>query len=310
MPDRVIVTGGTGFIGRELCARLIDAGFEVVVLTRRSVTVSRGLGDGVTAVEWDGRSARGWTDYADGAYGIVNLAGAGIAAARWNRAVKDRILWSRLDAGGAVCEAVERAAEKPRVVVQASAIGYYGSRGEEELTESSPHGAGFLADVARRWEDSTVRVRSFGVRHVVIRTGLVLGRGGGILPRILTPFRLLVGGPLGSGRQWMSWVHLRDEAAAIRFLVERDDLEGAFNITAANPVRNTSFSIALGRAAGKPSWLRAPSLALRALMGEMADELILTSQRVIPARLLSAGFRFTYPDLEPALRDIFDRNGQ
>jgi uncharacterized protein (TIGR01777 family) len=310
MTDRVIVTGGTGFIGRELCALLSAAGFEVIVLSRRPGIVSRRLGDGVTGVNWDGKSAGGWADYADGAYGIVNLAGAGIATGRWNETVKDRILRSRLDAGRAVCEAVENAAVKPRVVVQASAIGFYGNRGEEELTESSPHGDGFLADVTRQWEHSTEWVRSFGVRHVVIRTGLVLGSGGGVLPRLLTPFKLFIGGPLGNGRQWMSWIHLRDEAAAIRFLVEREELDGAFNITAPDPVRNASFSGALGRAAGRPSWIRTPSLALRALMGEMANELILTSLRVIPARLLSAGFQFSYPDLEPALRDIFGKNGQ
>lgn len=305
MPGRVIVTGGTGFIGRELCARLLAAGFDVVVLSRRPEAVAGLLGGRVTGARWDGRSAYGWAHYVDGAHGIVNLAGAGIAAGRWNRTVKERIVRSRLDAGRAVSEAVERAAKKPRIVVQASAVGYYGDSGDDELVESTAPGAGFLADVAQRWERSTEQVRTLGVRHVVVRTALVLGRGGGLLPRVLLPFKLFIGGPMGSGTQWVSWIHRRDEAEAIRFLLERDDLDGAFNLAAPDSMRNADFFGALARAAGRPSWLPVPAFALRMLLGEMADELILPSQRVLPAGLLSAGFRFLYPDLASALREIF-----
>ena len=218
--------------------------------------------------------------------------------------MKRAILQSRLDAGRAVVEAVKLAGVKPEVVVQASGVGYYGPHGDEVLDESWPSGADFLSDVARQWEASTKAVAAMGVRQVVIRTGAVLERSGGMLPRLLLPFRLFVGGPPGSGRTWLSWIHRDDEVAAIRFLVENDGAHGIFNLTAPEPLTMRDFCRLLGQVIGRPSWLPVSASVLRLLFGEMAEELLLSGQRVLPRRLLEAGFQFKYPTAETALRAI------
>jgi uncharacterized protein (TIGR01777 family) len=305
MAKRIIVTGGTGFIGSALCRRLVDKDYEVTVLTRDPSRLRVILGGTVTGVRWDGRSAGDWSEHAEGAYGIVNLAGANIATGRWTAELKTRILESRLDAGRAVAEAVARVSGRPRVLVQASATGYYGTRGEEVLNEYSEGGMGFLAEVTRRWERSTEDVAALGVRRVVIRTAAVLGRGGGLLGRILPPFRAYLGGPMGSGRQWFPWIHLKDEVEAICYLLEREDLDGPFNLAAPQHLRSREFHGALGQAIGRPSWLRMPGSVLRLILGEMADELILGSQRVIPERLMENGYSFRYPGIADAFGEIF-----
>lgn len=305
MDKRVIVTGGTGFIGRLLCKRLLDRGYKVVVLSRNKEKVTRVFEGEVTGVPWDARSGAGWAGYVDGAYGIVNLAGSGIASGRWTSSRRNAILGSRLNAGKALGEAVERTGAKPRVVVQASAIGYYGDRGDEELDESAAKGSGFLSDVADQWERSSNRVESLGVRRVVIRTAVVLGKHGGFLDRVLPAFRFNAGGPMGSGTQWISWIHIEDEVNAICFLLEHEDLHGVFNLASPMPVRNAEFYGTLGKVIGKPAGLRVPGLVLKLFLGQMADELILAGQRVSPRRLLEAGYTFAYPDLNKALREIF-----
>jgi len=300
---RVIVAGATGFIGNSLCRLLVETGHDVVALTRNPAKGMRILGDRVRVAQWDGKSAAGWEGEADGAGAIVNLAGEGIGEDRWTREKKRRILQSRLDAGSAVLEAVELAEKKPGVVIQASGIGYYGSRGDEPLDESDSPGQGFIPDVARQWDRSTEKVASYGVRHVVIRSGVVLGPGGGALPRMALPFRFFLGGPIGSGKQWISWIHLDDEVSAIRFLMEGRELHGAFNLSAPEPLPMAEFSRALGRAISRPSWLPVPGFAVRAVLGEMADYLLLTGQRAQPKKLTDAGFSFGYSDVESALRD-------
>lgn len=302
---RVIVTGGTGFIGRVLCRLLVGKGYEVIVLSRNPARVDAVLGNGVKGWQWDARTADGWADAADGAYGIVNLAGDSIASGKWTTDKKRRILESRLNAGQAVREAIERVDNRPAVVIQASAIGYYGDGGDEVLNERCPRGSGFLAEVAERWEETTKGIQSLGVRHVVIRTAIVLGKGGGFLRNVIPPFKMFLGGPSGSGRQWVSWIHIEDEAGAVAFLLEREDLDGIFNLSSPNPTRNRDFYRSLGRAIKRPSWLRAPGLLLRMLLGEMAEELILAGQRVLPERLLESGYEFRYPDLDPAFQEIF-----
>jgi hypothetical protein len=241
---------------------------------------------------------------ASGALGIINLAGENIASGRWTKKRRRAILESRLRAGEAVAEAVERVSIKPGVVVQASAIGFYGPRREGLLDETADRGEGFLADVVEIWERSTRSVEDFGVRRVVIRSGLVLGRGGGVFPRILRPFRFFAGGPLGSRRRGFSWIHLKDEIRGIGFLLENADTAGAFNLTAPQPVNQGEFVRHLGKALGRPSWLPVPGFALKAAFGAMAGETLLSDQSVIPSRLLAAGFRFDFPELQPALRDL------
>ncbi|MGQ9632300.1 MAG: TIGR01777 family oxidoreductase [bacterium] len=299
-----VIAGATGFIGRGLCRRLLEEGYGVIALSRDPDRGRKLLGNRVSVVGWDGRSAEGWASYADGARAIINLAGESIASGRWTQTKKRAILESRLDAGRAVVEAIKRSQKKPKVVIQASAIGYYGPRSDEMLDESSPPGMGFLAEVAQQWELSTKEAESWGVRHVIIRTGIVLGREGGVLPRLLLPFRLFVGGPLGSGRQWFSWIHLDDEVRAIRFLMEKEDLHGAFNLTAPEQLTMEDFCRVLGRAMNRPSWLSAPGFAMHLLLGEMAEEILLSGQRVVPKRLTEAGYKFLYPEVESALREI------
>lgn len=300
----VLITGGTGLIGRAVAVELVGAGHRVTVLSRRPGDASgRGLPAGVQVARWDGRSAEGWVELADGADAIVNLAGASIGAGRWSAAQKEVIRRSRLEAGQAVTAAVRQAARKPRVVVQASGVGYYGPRGDEVVSEATPAGDDFLARVAVEWERSTAEVAELGVRHVIIRTGLVLSTEGGSLPRLLLPFRLFAGGPMGSGRQWYPWIHIADEAAAIRFLIETESAQGPFNLTAPQPATSREFAAVLGRVMRRPAFFPAPAFALRAMLGEMAD-LVLTGQRAVPERLLALGFAFRYPTLEAALRDL------
>ncbi len=297
---RVLITGGTGFLGRALAARLQEAGYEVIVLSRRPEQAR--LPPGVQATRWDGRTATGWAHLADGAFALINLAGESIGQ-RWTAATKQRIRESRLNAGRAVVEAIAAARTKPQVLLQASAVGYYGPRGDERLTEEDPPGNDFLARLAVDWEASTQPVEAMGVRRVILRTGLVLERDGGALARLLLPFRLFVGGPLGNGRQGWSWIHRADWVEAVKFLMERPDARGPYNLTAPQPVSNAEFSRILGRVLGRPSWLPVPAIALRLVFGEGAD-FLLTGQFVLPQRLLKAGFTFRYPDLESALRAI------
>ncbi len=306
-PGRILITGATGFIGRAAVDDLAVAGFEVVAVGRDPAKI-RSLFDGrVQAAAWDGRTAAGWGELADGARAIINLAGDNLAEGRWTRRKKARILDSRVHAGEAVTEAVAAARVKPRVVIQASAMGYYGSRGDEELRESSSPGTGFLADVVECWEGSTLAVESMGVRRAIVRSGLVFGPGGGALPPMLLPFRFFAGGPVGSGRQWVSWIHRSDEVRIFRFLLEREDLSGVFNAAAPVPLKQKDLCRALGHAMRRPCWLPVPAFAMKLLFGEKASETLLAGQRLVPERLLQAGFTFRFSTADEALQDILGR---
>lgn len=303
---RVIIAGGTGLIGRALAHSLLADGHEVIVLSRNRQR-SAGLPSGVRLTAWDSRAAEGWGALADGADAIVNLAGENIGGGLWTAARKQRILESRLNAGRAIVLAVEQATHKPRVLVQASGIGYYGPHGDEVLTESDAPGQDWLAQVAVAWEGCTQPVEAMGTRRAVIRTAGVLDHREGFLPRMLVPFRLFVGGPLGGGQQWLPWIHLADEVRAIRFLIDEPQASGAFNLTAPSAVRNAEFGRTLGRVMGRPSIVPAPAFVLRLVLGELSS-LLLTGQRAVPRRLIDLGFTFRFPDLEPALRDVLSGN--
>jgi uncharacterized protein (TIGR01777 family) len=303
---RVIVTGGTGLIGRPLCAGLAADGHEVIVLTRNAggaVSGAARLPAEVQLVGWDAQGAKGWAHHADGAGAIVNLAGEGLADGRWSEERKQRIYTSRVNAGKAVMEAINAASTKPKVLVQASAVGYYGGRGDEIVTESTSPGGDFLAQVCFDWEASTAGAERLGVRRPVIRTGIVLSKEGGAWPKIVLPFKFFAGGPMGSGRQYWPWIHINDQVRAIRFLLEHSDANGPFNVTAPEPLANKEFAKLLGKVMGRPSVLPAPSPALKTALGEMST-VLLDGQRAVPKRLQELGFTFTYPTAEAAFKTL------
>lgn len=303
---RIIITGGTGFIGRPLSQRLIERGYEVVCLTRNVPAAKEKWGNRIKFVDWNGRNAVGWGGYAEGALAIINLAGESIASGRWNAEKKQRILQSRMNAGEAVVKAVQSAKKEPEVIIQASAIGFYGDRGDKVLDEISPPGKGFLAEVTKKWEASTAEVEAC-TRRLIIRTGMVLGPNGGALVRLVQPFRFFLGGHTGTGEQWNSWVHIEDVIQSILFLMESKDLRGVFNLTAPCPLKNENFCQAIGEVLGRPSWLPVPGFFLKLIFGELAKEALLSSQRIHPKRLEEAGYKFIFPEAKKALADILGK---
>jgi uncharacterized protein (TIGR01777 family) len=304
---RIILTGGTGLIGRALSVELARAGFEVIALSRNP-SHRAGMSERVTLLGWDGQTGRGWTELVDGATAIVNLAGESLAGKsllkmRWTPERKREIIGSRVQAGSAVAEAVRNAEYKPLLVVQASAVGYYGPRGNERVTEEEGAGKDFMAEICVNWEASTTQVENFGVRRVVIRLGIVLSRSGGALPRQMIPFRLYSGGPIGNGQQGYPWVHISDVCRAIRFLIETPSAEGVFNLCAPQPLTNAEFGRALAGAMHRPYWLPIPALAFKVAFGEAAT-ILLDGQKAYPQRLLNVGFEFQYPEIGAALANL------
>jgi uncharacterized protein (TIGR01777 family) len=294
--------GGTGMIGRALTSSLIKDGHQVIILSRNPGS-AKGMPPGTGLMPWDGRTAQGWGHLVNEANAIINLAGASLADGRWTKQRKREIFESRVQAGEAVAQAVEIATRKPKVLVQASAVGYYGPHEDEVIPEEAPPGDDFPAEVCLAWEASTAPVEELGVRRVLLRTGVVLDSKEGALPRMLLPFKLFVGGPLGTGRQWFPWIHIADEVGAIRYLVDNDGASGPFNLTAPNPLTNADFSKALGRALGRPSVLTTPAAALCLLFGVMST-LLLDGQRAVPTHLDRCGYRFQFPTVEAALQDL------
>jgi uncharacterized protein (TIGR01777 family) len=301
---RYVLAGGTGLIGRRLAAAWALEGADVVILSRAAG--ADGLPPGVRVAAWDGRSVGAWAEELDGASAIVNLTGENVGEGRWTAARKRRLRTSRLEPTAALVAAIDRARRRPAVLLQASAVGFYGDRGDAPLDESAAPGTGFLPELCVEWETASAGVEPLGVRRALLRTGIVLAREGGALPKMLPAFRAGVGGPLGDGRQWFPWIHIDDAVAAIRFAAERPELRGPLNLAAPAPVTNAELARELGRACRRPAFLRVPPFALRALFGEMA-EVLLGGQRTVPAKLVAAGFRFAYPELAPALSALVGR---
>ena len=300
---RVIITGGTGLIGESLSKALIADGNEVIVLSRAPEKV-KDAPAGVKLQKWDGKSAEGWGQLADGAGAIVNLAGAGIADKRWSQERKREIRQSRIDAGKAVMEAIAAASTKPGVLIQSSAVGYYGTQtGDAQVTESFSPGGDFLSKVCFDWETSTAPASKQGVRRAVIRTGVVLSNAGGAFPKQVMPFKFFAGGPVGSGKQWYPWIHIDDEVRAIQFLIANEKAEGPFNLSAPNPVTNQEFGKLIGEVLGRPSFMPAPGFAMQGVFGEMSV-ILLEGQRAVPQRLLELGFKFKYETALAALKDL------
>lgn len=290
------VTGSTGLIGSALCEALEAAGDAVVRVVRGAARSGE--------VGWD--PAAGTIDASglEGVDAVVHLAGRSIGQRRWTAAEKQRVLLSRTTGTELLARTLASLERPPAVLVSASAVGFYGDRGDEVLTEESGPGEGFMADVVRRWEEATGPAAEAGIRVALARSGVVLARDGGMLPRMLLPFRLFVGGRMGSGRQHLSWISLRDEVRALQWLLDHE-LSGPVNCTSPEPVTNAELAATLGRVLRRPAVVPAPAFALRAILGrELADELVLGSARVVPSRLLESGFEFEHPDLEGALRDL------
>ena len=325
----IVIAGGTGFLGRPLAAALAHDGHDVVVLTRDS-TASPGAGSSrspseapagspqagraaapvarTRAVPWTPNGESGpWAAEIDGAGAVVNLAGESIAGARWTAAHKQRILDSRVQATRSLAAAIQAAATPPPVFISGSAVGYYGPLGDDAATETTRVGSDFLAHVCERWEQEAMRASSDRTRVVCVRTGIVLEKDGGALPQMLPPFSFGAGGPVGSGRQYWPWIHRDDWVALVRWAIATPAVSGALNATAPRPVTNAAFARALGRAMHRPAFMPAPGFALRLLLGEMADALLLSGQNAVPAKATREGFQFRYPDLDDALRAIFAR---
>lgn len=299
---RVLVAGGSGWIGSALVAKLVKEGDAVKVLSRRPESVKSLRGVGV--VSWDGQTANGWGHLVEEVDAIVNLVGENLGAGRWTNERKERIRSSRLNAGKAIVMALEQARHRPQVLIQSSAIGYYGMLDDRIVTEGSPAGSDFLARLCVDWEASTQPAEAMGVRRVVVRTGLVLSPTGGSLQRLLMPYRLFMGGTVGNGRQWYSWISMEDEVRALIFLLKNQVAQGAFNLTAPHPLRMKEFGKILAEVIHRPYWLPVPAFVLRLLLGEMSA-LVLEGQRVIPQRLLELGFQFKYEHLRDALEAMF-----
>ena len=295
----VTVTGGTGFIGKQLVDSLVADDVEVHIIGRRPRT---GIAPHIRFSLWDAESGEPSPESVGNADVVVHLAGEPVAQ-RWTPEVKRRIEVSRVEGARRLVAALANLPSRPSTLVAASAIGYYGSRGDEVLTEDSAPGEGFLPEVCQRWETEMDRAAELGMRVVKLRLGIVLGRGGGALAQMLPAFKMMVGGQIGNGRQWMSWVHIDDVVRLIRFAIDTPRLRGAVNATAPNPVRNSQFTKLLARTIRRPALFTVPEAGLRLLFGDMAG-VMTASQRVLPKAAQAAGYEFRWPELGTALKDL------
>ncbi len=328
---RVVVTGATGLIGRKLCAELEARGYQVVVFSRNPQTARRSLRNGSEFVAWTPAENGPWATAIDGAHAVIHLAGANNFGKRWSEAYKREIRESRVLGTRGLVNAMRAATNKPEVFVCASAVGYYGHRGDTAIDESAAAGHDFLAEVVKDWEAEATKAEELGVRTVMLRSGIVIGsdkpglplpidlRGAslsrpgvvldfehGALPLMALPYRLFAGGPIGSGKQWFSWVHLEDVVGLIMFVLETPQARGPINATAPEPLTNRQFGATMGKIMHRPSWLPVPGFALKLMLGDVA-EILSKGQRVIPRRALELGYQFKYPQAEGALRQLMNK---
>jgi uncharacterized protein (TIGR01777 family) len=300
---KILISGGTGLIGQALTRYFLNAGHEVVILTRGE---KRGdPNENLHYAQWDAKSTAPLLPLITDIDVVINLAGENIGSGSWTKERKLRIVESRIQAGNALAEAVVAAPKKPEVFIQASGVGFYGTSESLTFDEKSPNGDDFLGDVAEKWENSSVLVEDAGVRRVIIRTGVVLEKSSGVLPLMMLPFKLFVGGPLGSGRQIISWIHLQDEVRAIDFCINNQNISGPINLTSPNAVSNSEFGKMIGKVIRRPFWFPTPAFLLKIVLGEQSV-LVLEGQRAFPQKLLDHGFNFLYPNLFDALQNIIN----
>ena len=303
---RVFLTGGTGLVGNRLIQRLQKRQDKVVLLTRRPDVARQKFGPTVTVVEGDPTKPGAWTDSVADCEAVINLAGENVFGRRWSEEFKNQLRDSRIKSTENVVQALTKnrsANSAARTLVNASAIGYYGFHGDEELTEESPPGNDFLAKLCVDWEEAARAAEPAGVRVAIVRIGVVLDKEGGALAKLLTPFKLFAGGPAGSGRQWMSWIHHDDLVGLFLLALDKPEAAGPINGTAPNPLTNREFARALGRALHRPSFFPTPGFGLRLLLGEVA-EVIVNGQRVLPRKALALGYKFRFPQIDAALTDV------
>ncbi|MEX2116062.1 MAG: TIGR01777 family oxidoreductase [Bacteroidota bacterium] len=287
----IILAGGTGLIGTHIVQRLKQGGNTVSILSRKA-------GPGLVA--WDAVHSGPWENSIDGADAVINLTGESVGAGRWSTRQKERIRNSRIEATQAIVEAIRKSVKKPRVLVNASAVGYYGHVEDGDVTENAPAGSDFLGQTCALWESEARKAEQWGVRVVMMRTGFVIGKDSDAFKRMQLPFKLFAGGPFGSGKQWFPWIHIDDVAAGYIFAIEQSALAGPVNLSAPNPVRVRELATELGHTLHRPSFMPAPAFALKIILGEMSD-LLLNGQKMIPAKLLQQGFTFRFPVLSAAL---------
>ncbi len=300
---QVAIAGATGFIGQAVVAGLLDAGDDVLVLTRRPSAARRLFQDRVKVIEWRPDYDPVWADEIEGYDAVINLAGAPIFGRRWTKAQKERLLKSRTDSAEAILKAIRRVDRRPETLINASAIGLYGPHGDEKLDEDTPPGDDFLANVVRAWEEEVEDDDTESVRTIRLRQGIVLGKGGGILPQLVSNAKMFIGGPVGSGNQWVSWIHRTDVVRLILWALRDPRVEGPLNATAPEPVTNRELMEAIRNKVGRPAPFPTPAFMVRLVFGEAADS-ILHGQRVIPQRAEELGFQFTFPTLDTALADL------
>jgi hypothetical protein len=298
---KVAVTGATGFVGSCLTKRLLESGHQVLIFTRHPDTAKRTFPN-LEAIAYTPTASGAWQQAISGCDAVVNLAGEPIAGGRWTPKIKQEILTSRQLGTQKIVEAIAQASAKPAVLINPSAIGYYGTSETATFDETSPPGSDFLAQVCQAWEAEAQKVKDLGVRLAIVRFGIVLGNGGA-LAKILPPFQMFAGGPLGTGQQWFSWIHQDDLVNFILLLLDRSQIAGVFNATAPNPVRMAEFCHTLGEVLHRPSWLPVPEFALQLLLGDAAKA-VLEGQQVLPQTTLSTSFQYRYPTLKAALEQI------
>lgn len=300
----IVVTGGTGFIGRALCAALLHGGHSVSILTRNAGQVFHQPRVSVNPVQWNGRDTGPWERALEGADAVINLAGAPIAEGRWTDARKQLLFDSRVLVTRLLIGAISRRLSKPPVLINASGIGYYGASDDRRLDEGAPRGQGFLADLCLAWEAEALRAAEFGTRVVLLRTGMVLEQDGGALAKMVLPFKLYAGGPIMPGTQWVSWIHRRDHIGLIQWVLANNHVRGPLNAVAPEAVTMRDFCMKLGRALRRPSWFPVPEFALKLALGELGS-LMTTGQRVVPTKAIDEGYVFQHATLDSALQALF-----
>jgi uncharacterized protein (TIGR01777 family) len=305
VPQKIIIAGGSGFIGNGIIRDLVQKNHEIVVLSRNPDQAREKLTEEVKCVKWDAITGNDWLEQLNDTEVIINLIGENLGSGYWTEKKKQRILESRTNSVQAISDALEKYGKKVKLIIQISGISYYGNRGDEILTESASSGEGFLAGVTVKWEEFAEKLKPYTSRLVILRTSPVLGRAGGLTARVALPFRLFLGGYPGDGKQWISWIHLEDVAGCINFVLSSENTSGVYNLTSPNPIQNKEFFGSICKALHRPCWMRIPATPLKLFLGDMANDVFLPDQRAVPEHLLTDGFRFKYPELSNALQQIF-----